>query len=182
MHIQYKTQRQTHSYFEEAYYLSRADTTPSTLPRVWSKWLSAFTKWLILRAWWQYQWKRPSKQCELCFFLHDKYFQHSGFPECFSWWGWSVGQIGQVGGLGGPGGPGGPGCQDGPVRQGAPSYWLFGNHCVTRPKLWPNSKPKLCFPILTFLSLQPRLFSEAKLSEIDNKTVVPGPNFPKLRL
>ena len=36
----------------------------------------------------------------------------------------SIGQGGPGGPNGpvGPGGPGGPGCQDGPVRQGAPSY------------------------------------------------------------
>ena len=89
MHRQYKTQTQTHSYFEEVYYLSRADTTPSTLPRVWSKWLSAFTNWLILRAWWQCQWTRPSKQCE-CFFFMINIFIIQG---CHSGW---VGRGGQL--------------------------------------------------------------------------------------
>ena len=55
---------------------------------------------------------RPSKHCEFCIYLHDKYFHYSGLSERFSWSGWSDwsgglgGQLGP-GGLGGLGGPGG---------------------------------------------------------------------------
>ena len=34
---------------------------------------------------------RPSKQCQLCIYLHDKSFNHSGLPDWFSWLGWLVG-------------------------------------------------------------------------------------------